>query len=62
MSLDEEIVIGKISNTWAGFIRELSTNADKFGIQFPLDLDVKIKISLLKCNIVVIVMLSVMKT
>lgn len=54
MSLDEEIVIGKISNTWAGFIRELSTNADKFGIQFPLDLDVKIKALMLGASFLIV--------
>lgn len=43
MSLDEEVVIGKISKGWPGFIRELSTSAIKCGIQFPFDLDVKIK-------------------
>ncbi|XP_048956070.1 phospholipid scramblase 1-like isoform X1 [Canis lupus dingo] len=53
LSLDEEIVIGKISNTWAGFIRELSINADKFGIQFPLDLDVKIKALMLGASFLI---------
>ncbi|KAK2490344.1 hypothetical protein MC885_012619, partial [Smutsia gigantea] len=43
LSLDEEMVIGKISKQLPGFMRELFTNADKFGIQFPFALDVKIK-------------------
>ncbi|XP_073088334.1 phospholipid scramblase 1 [Manis javanica] len=42
-SLDEENVVGKISKQWTGFVREAFTDADNFGIQFPLDLDVKIK-------------------
>lgn len=42
-SLDEENVIGKISKQWTGFVREAFTDADNFGIQFPLDLDVKMK-------------------
>ncbi|XP_036752264.2 phospholipid scramblase 2-like [Manis pentadactyla] len=43
LSLDEEMIIGKISKQLPGFMRELVINADKFGIQFPFDLDVKIK-------------------
>ncbi|XP_011362784.2 phospholipid scramblase 2-like [Pteropus vampyrus] len=42
-SIDEENVVGKISKQWAGFAREAFTDADNFGIQFPLDLDVKMK-------------------
>ncbi|XP_075860884.1 phospholipid scramblase 1 isoform X2 [Microcebus murinus] len=42
-SLDEQIVVGKISKQWSGFVREAFTDADNFGIQFPLDLDVKMK-------------------
>ncbi|KAF3827204.1 hypothetical protein GH733_002690, partial [Mirounga leonina] len=42
-SLDEENVVGKISKQWTGFMREAFTDADNFGIQFPLDLDVKMK-------------------
>ncbi|XP_042553500.1 phospholipid scramblase 1 [Dipodomys spectabilis] len=42
-SLDEEVIVGKISKHWSGFVREAFTDADNFGIQFPLDLDVKMK-------------------
>ncbi|XP_063105226.1 phospholipid scramblase 1 isoform X3 [Cavia porcellus] len=42
-SLDEQSVVGKISKQWSGFVREAFTDADNFGIQFPLDLDVKMK-------------------
>lgn len=42
-SLDEESVVGKISKQWSGLVREAFTDADNFGIQFPLDLDVKMK-------------------
>ncbi|KAM5291839.1 LOW QUALITY PROTEIN: phospholipid scramblase 1-like [Ctenodactylus gundi] len=42
-SLDEKSVIGKISKHWTGIVRELFTDADNFGIQFPVDLDVKMK-------------------
>ncbi|XP_053565981.1 phospholipid scramblase 1 [Bombina bombina] len=42
-SLDKTSVIGKISKQWTGLVRELFTDSDNFGVQFPLDLDVKIK-------------------
>ncbi|XP_004629337.2 phospholipid scramblase 1-like [Octodon degus] len=42
-SLDEQSVVGKISRQWGGMVRAAFTDADNFGIQFPLDLDVKMK-------------------
>lgn len=39
--------VGKISKQWSGFVREAFTDADMFGISFPIDLDVKIKAVLL---------------
>uniref|UniRef100_A0A8C2VDS1 Phospholipid scramblase n=1 Tax=Chinchilla lanigera TaxID=34839 RepID=A0A8C2VDS1_CHILA len=42
-SLDGKSTVGKISKHWTGFFREAFTDADNFGIQFPLDLDVKMK-------------------
>lgn len=39
--------IGKISKQWSGLARELFTDADFFGISFPLELDVEIKAILL---------------
>lgn len=36
-------MVGKISKQWTGLVREAFTDADNFGIQFPLDLDVKMK-------------------
>ncbi len=43
MSLDESSVIGRISKQWIGFEAEAFTDADNFGLQFPMELDVKIK-------------------
>nr|XP_060623746.1 phospholipid scramblase 2-like [Anolis sagrei ordinatus] len=43
MSKDEKNTVGKISKQWTGFVREAFTDADNFGIQFPQDLDVKMK-------------------
>ncbi|KAI4900171.1 hypothetical protein NFI96_023898 [Prochilodus magdalenae] len=35
--------IGRISKQWTGLLKEVFTDADNFGIQFPLDMDVKMK-------------------
>lgn len=35
--------VGMISKQWSGLAREVFTDADHFGISFPLDLDVKMK-------------------
>ncbi|KAJ3665705.1 hypothetical protein Zmor_001191 [Zophobas morio] len=39
--------IGKITKQWSGWVREAFTDADFFGITFPMDLDVKMKTVLL---------------
>ncbi|CAG2180559.1 unnamed protein product, partial [Oppiella nova] len=39
--------VGKITKQWSGLGRELFTDADHFGITFPMDLDVHIKAVLL---------------
>lgn len=39
----DEIKIGKISKQWTGLLREAFTDSDNFGIQFPFDLDVRMK-------------------
>lgn len=41
-SNDNTTVVGKISKEWGG-LREFFTDADFFGISFPLDLDVRMK-------------------
>lgn len=35
--------MGKISKQWSGMLREMFTDADYFGITFPIDLDVRMK-------------------
>lgn len=35
--------VGKISKQWSGLAREMFTDADFFGINFPMDLDVRMK-------------------
>ncbi|XP_023680219.1 phospholipid scramblase 1-like [Paramormyrops kingsleyae] len=47
MSLDETEMVGRISKQWTGALREIYTDANSFGISFPLDLDVKMKAVLL---------------
>ncbi|XP_043558633.1 phospholipid scramblase 2-like [Chiloscyllium plagiosum] len=42
-NLDESETVGKISKQWTGLTREAFTDATNFGIQFPMDLDVKMK-------------------
>lgn len=39
--------IGAIKKQWSGFIKESLTDADNFGITFPLNLDVHVKATLL---------------
>ncbi|GFY78767.1 phospholipid scramblase 1, partial [Trichonephila inaurata madagascariensis] len=41
------VKVGKISKQWSGLLREAFTDADHFGITFPMDLDVKMKATLL---------------
>ncbi|XP_065644203.1 phospholipid scramblase 1 isoform X4 [Hydra vulgaris] len=43
MSLDGSSQVGRISKQWSGLLKEAFTDADTFGITFPIDLDVKIK-------------------
>lgn len=46
-SKDGSTKVGKISKQWSGFVREAFTDSDMFGINFPIDLDVKMKAVLL---------------
>lgn len=39
--------VGKISKQWSGLVKEYFTQADNFGISFPMDLDVKMKSTLM---------------
>ncbi|XP_039278116.1 phospholipid scramblase 2 isoform X2 [Nilaparvata lugens] len=43
LSADGSNVVGKISKQWGGLLREMFTDADCFGITFPMDLDVNLK-------------------
>lgn len=43
MSADGSVEVGQIRKQWGGFMQEGMTDADNFGISFPLGLDVKMK-------------------
>jgi len=47
LSPDGSTEVGKISKQWSGFLKETFTDADIFGINFPMDLDVRMKAVLL---------------
>ena len=46
-SADGETPVGQIRKQWTGFVKEAFTDADNFGITFPMDLDVNVKATLL---------------
>ncbi|KAG0715728.1 Phospholipid scramblase 2 [Chionoecetes opilio] len=47
LSAEGDVPVGKISKQWTGLVKEAFTDADNFGISFPMDLDVKMKATLL---------------
>ncbi|KAA3675518.1 uncharacterized protein DEA37_0006233 [Paragonimus westermani] len=47
LSADGKVEVGRITKQWTNFIQEYFTDADNFGISFPMDLDVKIKATLI---------------
>lgn len=47
LNRDGDRKVGKISKQWSGLLREMFTDSDYFGITFPMDLDVRIKATLL---------------
>lgn len=57
-SLDEKHNVGTIQKHWSGFGREIFTDSDQFGVQFPQDLDVKIKAVLLGACLLIVSILS----
>lgn len=47
LALNGETNVGRITKQWSGLLKEVFTKADNFGISFPLDLDVRVKVTLL---------------
>jgi hypothetical protein len=54
--------VGKISKQWSGLIKEYFTDADNFGITFPMDLDVKMKAVMLAACFLIVSSSSVLCT
>jgi len=44
---DESDEVGEIAKNWSGVLKEAFTDADNFGINFPMDLDVRCKATLI---------------
>lgn len=53
LTRDRETKVGKITKQWSGFTREAFTDADLFGVTFPLDLDVQVKATLLAATFLI---------
>lgn len=53
-TLDKETKVGKITKQWSGLAREMFTDADFFGVTFPMDLDVQIKAVLMATTFLIV--------
>ncbi|MGH0149454.1 UNVERIFIED_CONTAM: hypothetical protein FKN15_061442 [Acipenser sinensis] len=51
---DNMTVVGKISSKCTGVAAEYFTNSDSFGVQFPVDLDVNIKATLIGASFLIV--------
>ncbi|XP_048857422.1 phospholipid scramblase 1 [Brienomyrus brachyistius] len=40
---DGQETVGQITKQWGGLLKEILTDTDNFGIQFPMDLDIRMK-------------------
>ncbi|KAL5233387.1 hypothetical protein ACI65C_000797 [Semiaphis heraclei] len=58
LSKDKTTVVGRISKQWSGLLREVFTDADFFGISFPMDLDVRMKAVMLGACFLIITLLT----
>lgn len=58
--MDEKHRVGMIRKNWSGFAREIFTVSDTFGINFPRDLDVKIKAVLLGAAILIVSIVKIL--
>ncbi|XP_064478023.1 phospholipid scramblase 2-like [Ornithodoros turicata] len=48
-TVDWRYKIGILSKNWSGLVREMFTSADNFSISVPIDLDVRMKATLIGC-------------
>jgi len=44
---DKDKVVANIGKKWSGFAKEMFTDSDNFGVSFPLDMDVKLKATIM---------------
>lgn len=51
--------MGKISKQWSGLAREMFTDADFFGITFPMDLDVRMKAVMMGACFLIVSIISI---
>lgn len=51
---DESRSVGRISKQWGGLLREALTDSDDFGLQFPMDLDMRMKAVLLGATFLIV--------
>lgn len=47
------VEVGKITKQWSGVVKEGFTDADTFGVTFPMDLDVNMKASLIAATMLI---------
>ncbi|XP_059154161.1 phospholipid scramblase 2-like [Physella acuta] len=45
--LGSDIIIGSISKKWSGMVKEMFTDADTFGVTFPIELDARMKATII---------------
>jgi len=53
-SHDGSSPVGRISKQWSGLIKEAFTDADNFGVTFPIDLDVRVKATTLAATFLIV--------
>ena len=53
LSMDGGRRVGRITKQWSGLLREAFTDADIYGVVFPMDLDVKAKALLLSATFLI---------
>ena len=53
--------VGKVTKQWSGPAKELFTDADNFGISFPMDLDVKCKLTLLAAVFLIVSLMKILE-
>ncbi|OWA53015.1 putative Phospholipid scramblase 1 [Hypsibius exemplaris] len=53
LSSDGQTQVGMIAKKWSGLAKEMFTNADNYGVQFPMDLSVDVKGTLLAATFLI---------